>query len=202
MRTLGSRQYRQPYFPHGPARSYLIGESLDNGRVWADESELIFLADFGEVVILGQKAGTRMNSVSAGDERRADNVGDVEIALGRRGRADADGLVSEPHMQGIAVRFRIDRNRGDAQVTAGTDDPHGDLAAVRNEYLAEHNVFVLMREVIHAAPEVRPFRSVSLPTCPGASRASGNGGSGVSFRAMTPVQRSPNVPKADGGELL
>ena len=82
--------------------------------MWTDENELIFLADFREVVILGQKAGTRMDSVGAGDERRADNVGDVEIALGRRGRADADGLVGEAHVQGIAVRFRVDRDRSDA----------------------------------------------------------------------------------------
>ena len=68
-----------------------------------------------------------------GQDRR-----DVEIALARRRRADADALVGEPHMHGVVVGGGVDGDRADAHLAAGAVDAERDLAAIGDEHLLEH----------------------------------------------------------------
>ena len=56
----------------------------------ADEHEAVLLDRGGEIGVLGEKAETRMDRVGAGDRRRRQDRGDVQIAVARRRRADAD----------------------------------------------------------------------------------------------------------------
>ena len=73
------------------------------------------------------------------DERRArlaggrDELLRDEVALARGGRADRDGVVREADVERAAVGLGVDRDGRDSEVAAGADDPHGDLAAVRDE---------------------------------------------------------------------
>jgi hypothetical protein len=42
------------------------------------------------------------------------------------------------NMQGILIGVRIDRDRLNAKLFAGSHDPNGDLAAIGNKNLLEH----------------------------------------------------------------
>ena len=61
-----------------------------------------------------------------------------EVALGGRAPAEGVGLVGETDVEGVRVELGVDRDRGDPELAAGPDHPHGDLAAVRDEHLVEH----------------------------------------------------------------
>jgi hypothetical protein len=41
-------------------------------------------------------------------------------------------------VEGIAIRFRVDRNRPDTQFPAREQNAESDLSAVCDQYLAEH----------------------------------------------------------------
>ncbi len=48
------------------------------------------------------------------------------------------GVVREPDVEALAVRFGIHRDRGDAELLACPDDPQGDLPAVRDQHFLKH----------------------------------------------------------------
>ena len=98
------------------------------------------LADFGEIRIFGEKAVAGMDRVDIGDFRRADHVGNVQIAFRAARRPDADGFVREAHMQRVAVGFGIDGDGGDAQFLAGANHPQGDLTAIGDQNFAKHRL--------------------------------------------------------------
>ena len=52
-------------------------------------------ADLGEVRVLREKAVAGMDRLHVGDLGGADDARDLEVAFGRRRRADADRLVGE-----------------------------------------------------------------------------------------------------------
>src|SRR5690606_1814065 len=92
----------------------------------------------GEVRALGEEAVAGVDGVAAGAERGLDQRVRAEVALGGGRRADAVRLVSGEHVGREAVGIRVDRHGTDAQLVAGTDDTERDLAAVRDQDLADH----------------------------------------------------------------
>ena len=74
-----------------------------------------------------------MQRVAARRLGRADHVALVEVALARRRRPDADGAVGEPHPGALAVGGRVDGDGLEAELVAGADHAHGDLAPVGDE---------------------------------------------------------------------
>ena len=64
--------------------------------------------------------------------------GDLEIAFGRRARADADGLVGQLQIRRAAVGLAEDGDHLDAQIAAGADDPQSDFAAIGYQNALEH----------------------------------------------------------------
>ncbi len=64
----------------------------------------------------------------------------LEVALGGGRRSDSDRVVGFTHVQRGAVGLRIDRDRLDAQIAAGADHAHGDLAAIRYQDALEHRL--------------------------------------------------------------
>ena len=63
-----------------------------------------------------------MNRHGIRNFRRADDGGNIQIALSAFGRADADGFIRETRVQTIAVGFGVDSYRADAKFLAGADD--------------------------------------------------------------------------------
>ncbi len=88
--------------------------------------------------ILRQKAVAGMHRLGAGRSAGRDHRVDVEIARRGRRRPEPHGLVGVEHRPGEAVGVGIDRDGGDAQPPQRAADPGGDLAAVGDQNLAEH----------------------------------------------------------------
>ena len=104
----------------------------------ADEGEAVLFDHGGEIGVLREKADAGMDRVGAGDGGGREDGGDVEIALARRRRADADAFVGKPHMHRIGVGGRMHRDGADAHLAAGAVDAQRDLAAIGDEHLLEH----------------------------------------------------------------
>src|SRR5437667_10414377 len=79
-----------------------------------------------------------MDGVDISDFGRTDDSGDVQVALPKLRRADADGFVGKPDRQRIAVGLAVDRHRADSELFAGADDTKGNFASIGDEYLLEH----------------------------------------------------------------
>ena len=103
-----------------------------------DEMDVVLGQDFGKARVLRQKAVARMHGVGAGDLAGGEQRRNVEIAVARGGRADADALVGEPHMHGVLVGGRMHGDRRDAELLAGAQHAQRDLAAVGDQDLVEH----------------------------------------------------------------
>jgi hypothetical protein len=71
-----------------------------------------------------------MDGVDVGDLGGGDDGGDVEIAFGGAWRADADGLVGELDVEGVAVGLAVDGDGADAHLATCGDDAEGDLASI------------------------------------------------------------------------
>ena len=92
-------------------------------------------ACLGELRVLGQKPVARMHRVGAGRSGDVDQLVDPQVAFRCLVRPDGVRFVRQAHVKRVAIAFRIHRNRGEPHVAARPDDPHGNLAAVGDEYL-------------------------------------------------------------------
>ncbi len=117
----------------------LVAHDADVLGLRADEGDVVMLEHLGEARVLGQEAVAGMDGVGAGDLAGGDDRRNVEIAVARGRRADADALVGEPHMHGVGVGGRMDRDRRDAELLGGAQDAQRDLAAVGDQDLVEHS---------------------------------------------------------------
>ena len=104
----------------------------------ADEGEAVLFDRLGEIGVLGEKPEPGMDRVGPGDRRRREDRRDVEIARPRRRRADAHGLVGEPHIHRVRIRGRMHRDGLDPHLVAGAVDAQRDLAAIGDQHLLEH----------------------------------------------------------------
>ena len=107
-------------------------------RRWPDELDAVLAAERAELGALGEEPVAGVDGLGAGLQGRLDEGRHHEVALRRRRRADADGLVGEPHVQAVLVGLGVDGDRPHAELLAGADDADGDLAAIGDEDLAEH----------------------------------------------------------------
>ena len=96
--------------------------------------------DLGELRILAEEAVAGVDRVGVDDLGGRDDVGDVQIGIGRRGRADAHGFVGKADVHRIGVGGRMDGDRLDAHFVAGAMDPERDLAAVGDQQLFDFHV--------------------------------------------------------------
>src|SRR5213592_1323199 len=99
----------------------------------ADEDEARVGARLGERRALGEEAVAGVDGLGAGFLRGRDQLVDAEVALGSSGRPDRIGVVGLAHVEGAAVRLRVDGDRFDTELATGAHDAHGDLAAVRHQ---------------------------------------------------------------------
>ena len=93
-----------------------------------------------EAGVFGEEAVAGMDRLGAGLFGGLEDPFGLEIALGGGRRSDGDRVVGLAHVQRGAIGLRIDRDRLDAQVAAGADHAHGDLAAIRNQDSLEHRL--------------------------------------------------------------
>ena len=104
-----------------------------------DELDPARTADLGEVGILGQKAIARMNRLDVGNFGGADDARNVEVAIDRRRRADADRLVSQSQVRSVAVGFAENGDHLHAQIAAGANHSQSNFTAVRYQNALKHS---------------------------------------------------------------
>src|SRR5207248_9026695 len=101
-------------------------------RRWPDELDVAALPGFGKMRVLGEKTVTGMYRIDIANLGCAHDSIDFEIALRAGRRADANGFVCKLNVQRIDVGFRINRERSDAELLAGTNHAQRDLTAISN----------------------------------------------------------------------
>ena len=116
----------------------LIAERRHTGAVRTDEGDAVFAAGFGKLGVFRQKAVAGVDGLRARDKGGTEDPAFVQIAVLCSGGADADAFVGQRRVQAVPVRFGADRHACNAHFLAGTDDTHGDLAAVCNENFRKH----------------------------------------------------------------
>ena len=107
---------------HGFSGCRFVAHDPDLRGCRPDKVDVRRDARLGEFRVLGEKPVTRMNRVGAGDLRRGNDAGDIEIRFPRRSGPDADIVISEADVQRFAISFRVDRDSLDAQLTASSDN--------------------------------------------------------------------------------
>ncbi len=125
---------------HRLARFFFFAHQPRDFRRRADELDIRGAADLGEVGVLAEQAVAGMNGVDVGDFGGGDDGGNVEIAVGRARRADADGLIGKTNVQRVAVGLAVDGNRAHAEFTAGIEDAKCDFATIGDQNLTKHSV--------------------------------------------------------------
>src|SRR2546428_13880280 len=66
--------------------------------------------------------------------RRFQDAIDAQVTFVRRGGPDVFGLIGYAHVERGAVGVRVDGHGANPHFPQRPDDPHGDFAAVRDEY--------------------------------------------------------------------
>ena len=139
-RAFGAGHARHAGLGHRDLGADLVAHQPDRFGLRADEHEARALDLVGEVGVLGQEAVTRMDRLRVGDFRRGDDRRNVQVALRRRRRADAHRFIGERDVLGVAVRFRMNDDRLDAELAARALDAQRDLAAIGDQDLVEQLV--------------------------------------------------------------
>ena len=140
LRRAGNAQHADRF--GGQPGADLVAHHLDGLRWRADERHAPLGDRPGEVGVLGEEPVAGVHGVGAAALDDAHDRLDVQVALGGRLSPQGVGLVSQAGMQGVAVQVGVDGDRGHPLLTAGPDDPDGDLASIRDQNLVEHGHMV------------------------------------------------------------
>jgi len=87
-----------------------------------------------------------MNCVRVRDFSCRHETGNIQIALFARRRSNADSLIRESNMEGIAIRFRIHGNGLNSQFSARADNSEGYFTPVCYEDFLEQSLFSVRME--------------------------------------------------------
>ena len=118
----------------------LVAHQADGLGARADEHETALFHALGKVGVFRQEAIAGVDGLRIGHFRRADDGGDVQIALRRRRRADAHRFVGQLDVFGVGVGLGMHRHGLDAHFAAGALDAQGDFAAVGDQDFFKHAV--------------------------------------------------------------
>ena len=151
-----------------------------------DELEVAAPADLGELGVLAQEAVAGVNRLHVGHLGSRDQPGNVQIAVGAGGLADADGAIGKLQVRRVAVGLGIDRDHLDAQLLAGPNDSQGDFTTVRHQDPLKHR---------KTSPHLCRFINASEWSIRIGRRAQGSGQSrgispGVRASAFPPPQQA------------
>ena len=129
---------RHPCGLHDLSRSGLDTHRSNRFSGRADELDARASARFREVGVLAQESVAGVDRIRSGLGSRPKDSINVQVALCSGSAADRVRFVSKPHVLRHAVDIGIHRNARNAHFAACPHDPHGDLAAIGNQYFPEH----------------------------------------------------------------
>ena len=118
----------------------LVLERVHRSGLRANETDVAILADFGEVGVLGEEPVAGMDGVDILHLGGGDDAVDSQVAVAAGCAPDADRVVGHLGVHRACVRLRVDGDGADVQLSAGADDPDGDLPAIGYQYFLKHSV--------------------------------------------------------------
>ncbi len=113
-------------------RRQLVGHGGDHRRRRADEHQAGFGDGIGEAGVLGQEAVPRVDGIGPGPSRGGDDGAGVQVGP-LRGPGQRHRQVRLADVERVGVGGRVHRHGADTHLTAGAEDPPGDLAPVGDE---------------------------------------------------------------------
>ena len=125
----------------------------------ADERDAAVLEGPREGGVLAQEAVARVHRVRLGALHDVEQLRDVEIRVGDAAVTERVRLAGHLGVQRAAVRMGVDRRAPDAHGVQRAADAHRDLAAVGDEYLAEHALPRRVRSIPSRQPTWRQTAS-------------------------------------------
>ena len=112
--------------------SRLVSHRVDGGRPRPDPDQLGLVDHAYEVGVLGKKAIAGVNGIGPCSARGIDDLGHVEVALGGRRSAQANGTSRLAHEGQVRVSVREHRHGLETEAMTGANDTAGNLAAICN----------------------------------------------------------------------
>ena len=146
----------------------LVAQRGDGGRRRTDPDQPGVEDGLREVGVLGQEPVARVHRVGARAGGDVEDLGHVEVGLGRRRAAERVRLVGQRDEQPVRVRVGVDRDAAEPRVGRGPDHPDRDLAAVGHEDLGDASP--------DGSPLARALPSAVAPSAPASAESSGRGG--------------------------
>jgi hypothetical protein len=116
----------------------LIAHQPDVRRLRTDKADIVLGENLREAGILGKKAIARVHGVGAGDFASGKQGRNIQVAVARRGRADAHALIGKAHMHRVLVGGGMHGDRRNAQLLARAQHAQGDLTAICDQNFVEH----------------------------------------------------------------
>ena len=166
-RAVRARHHRHSGGDHPLARRGLRAHRRDRLRRRTDERDAALAAERRELGALGKEAVARMDRVGADLDREIDECGGLEVALGSRRRADAVSLVRREHGERLAIGVGVGDRAADPFLAQRAQNPHGDLAAIRDENFAkalQAGSWIKSGGIVPPAPRARSRRMTSPRT--------------------------------------
>jgi hypothetical protein len=136
-RLLQPRHDRNAGLARLPPRAGLLAHLLHRLGWRPDEDDACVAAGAGESRVLAEEAIPRVDGVGGGRAGGREHVLDGQVALPRGRGTDADRLVAGTDVQRGAIGVAVHRDAADSHLAASTRHPDGDLAAIRDEDLAD-----------------------------------------------------------------
>ena len=119
---------------HSLPRGDLVAHDLYRRCRGTEEDDRRLRQRTCESRVLREESVSGMHRIGADTSRGSDHRVDLQVALGRGGRAESDGLIGHGHVQRIRICVRVHRNAADSRLPQGADHPAGDLPAVGDQY--------------------------------------------------------------------
>jgi hypothetical protein len=122
---------------HDALRLDLAPHGTDRRRRRSDEEQPLGGAALGELGVLRQEAVAGMHGLGPRRPRGGEQTIDREVRLAAGRRPDPHCLVRLAHVRRRRIRIGVDRDTGDAHEPQRAEHAPGDLAAVRDQDLAD-----------------------------------------------------------------
>jgi hypothetical protein len=158
--TVVARNHGHPCGHHETPCALLVSHPAVNRACRPDEHKARAKDGIGEVAVLAQEAVPGKDGVGPGLPGRLEERVDAQVRERRHRRSDGNRLRAHPGVQGPFVGFGIHRDGGNSHHAAGARHAHRDLAAVRDEDLAEGG------SAHDAKPGLRFSRNAFIPSWP------------------------------------
>ena len=123
---------------HQRLGAILEAHGADRARRRPDERDAGLRTGIGKIGVLGQKTIAGVDAFGARALGDLDQPGDREVAVARVGSAEQMGFIADAAMQRACVSGRIHTDGSDTKPLGGARDAAGNLAAIGDEYGAEH----------------------------------------------------------------